>query len=155
MDSRLNIPKELLGELTREVIDRSGKAGPEILYAAGLAFGETQIDRLRLSGETPAALFARALALWGEWGFGAVSRAPDSGMPTDIELLQGPATAWAPLPDGAAQCHILRGVLAGFAQRVLYAPADVVETACAAAGAPKCHFALKVSAVAREESWGW
>jgi V4R domain len=54
--------------------------------------------------------------------------------------VRGSAVAEAYGPSTAPVCHLIRGVLESLAAATFGRPSTVVETACAAMGAPACRF---------------
>ncbi|MBI3071097.1 MAG: hypothetical protein HYY84_03115 [Deltaproteobacteria bacterium] len=151
----IQFPSALFSEITREVVDRRGAEGADMLYAAGLAFGESVIGALRTEGVAATALFGLALERASGWGFGALSASGEGEIPKEVDVASSAANAWSASPDGGPQCHILRGVLAGFAQRIARRPVDVVETACAGAGGATCKFKINLDVAPTEDSWSW
>jgi predicted hydrocarbon binding protein len=145
----------LFAEITREVVDRRGAEGADILFAAGLSFGESVVDALRMDGVAANALFGAAVERASSWGLGALSTSSAGEIPSEVDVSAPAAAAWAVSADGGPQCHILRGILAGFAQRVARRPVDVVETTCAGAGGTACKFKLKLDVAPAEDSWSW
>ena len=147
MASATSFPFGLFAEITREVVDRRGAEGAEMLYAAGLAFGESVIDALRSDGVSVNALFGAALERASGWGFGALAANTQGQIPSEVNVGAPVSAAWTASPDGGPQCHLLRGILAGFVQRIARRPVDVVEAVCAGAGeASACTFKLNLDA---------
>jgi predicted hydrocarbon binding protein len=71
---------------------------------------------------------------WGDFRLEALG-------PAELVVTVGhSAFADACAPAGAPVCHLTRGVLESLAAAVLERPLPVVETACAATGAPACRF---------------
>jgi predicted hydrocarbon binding protein len=71
---------------------------------------------------------------WGDFRLEALG-------PAELVVTVGrSAFAEAYAPAGAPVCHLTRGVLESLAAAVLDRPLPVVETACAATGAPACRF---------------
>jgi predicted hydrocarbon binding protein len=137
------IRPETLAALQKSVeallADRAG----ECLAAGGRAGGARAVAAA--AHEDAPARAARLMRTGGEigWGDFALERLTPSALVVTVR--NSPfAEAY-----GAADhpvCHLTRGVLETLAASVLAQPATVVETACAATGAPACRFETRPTA---------
>ena len=113
----------------------AGNAG-ECLAAGGRAGGTRAMAVMH---EDAPARVARLMRTGGEIGWGDFTLERLTSAVLVVTVRNSPfAEAY-----GAADhpvCHLTRGVLEALAASVLAQPAAVVETACAATGAPACRF---------------
>lgn len=138
----LLIRPETLAALQKSVESvLAGRAG-ECLAAGGRAGGARAMAFIH---EDAPARVARLMRTGGEigWGDFTLERLTPSALVVTVR--NSPfAEAY-----GAADhpvCHLTRGVLEALAASVLAQPAAVVETACAATGAPACRFETRPTA---------
>src|SRR5688572_32838138 len=113
----------------------AGRAG-ECLAAGGRAGGARAVAAAQ---EDAPARVARLLRTGGEigWGDFALERLTQSALVVTVR--NSPFAEAYGVADHPV-CHLTRGVLEALAASVLAQPAAVVETACAATGAPACRF---------------
>lgn len=132
----LLIRPETLAALQREVETALG-AGAHAAFVAGgragggRATGSLDGDR---AGRVASLLRLGTALGWGEFALEALE--PNRLVVT----VRASALAEAYGESSGAVCHLIRGVLDSLASSVLDTPAPVVETHCAAAGAPVCRF---------------
>jgi predicted hydrocarbon binding protein len=113
-----------------------GPAAGECLAAGGRAGGGRATAALE--GDAAARvtrLLAQGSALG--WGTFALERLTPTALAVSVT---GSPFARAYGGATAPVCHLTRGVLEALAATVLQRPRPVRETACAALGAPRCHF---------------
>lgn len=119
-----------------------GPPASDLLFAGGCAGGAASGKRYRealhLSDEEAVRFMCRMGGRIG-WGrFEPVEIAPATGRLV-VEVVGSPfAEAYG--KSDAGVCHFIRGVLAGLAGALCGEDAGCVETACTAAGAPRCRF---------------
>ena len=114
-----------LGERAAACIAAGGRAGGANAAAALDGTAEERIGRLlRIGGEIG----------WGEF---ALERLTGTELAVSVRRS---AVAEAYGPSTAPVCHLIRGVLESLAAATFGRPSTVVETACAAMGAPACRF---------------
>lgn len=152
--------RERLGEagavpVLYEIGRRTGAAGVQELRRSG-AWLPPPIERLAGTGallervrrdpraaRIAALLFARAAeVVVAGGGIGKLRRLDFGKDPIEIELERSLEAATAG-PAAGPVCHIHRGFFAGWSKELLGDPVAVDETACAAAGAMRCAFAVR------------
>jgi predicted hydrocarbon binding protein len=138
-------PETLVG-LQRAVEAALGDRAADALAAGGRAGGSKAAQSVEGSRE---ARVERLLRAGGEigWGLFALERLTHDEL---VVTVRHSPFAEAYGPSARPVCHLTRGVLESFAAAVLERPLPVVETDCAAAGAPACRF----STVARSPRGG-
>ena len=132
----LLIRPETLAALQKAVESALGPRAAECLAAGGRAGGARATAALEGTTEER----ARRLAAMGGaigWGQFALERLAADGM---VVTVRRSPFAEAYGPSTAPVCHLTRGVLESLATVTLGRPARVVETGCAAMGAPECRF---------------
>ena len=128
-------PETLVG-LQKAVEQALGGGAASCILAGGRAGGAKATASL----DGPAAeRVGRLLRIGGEigWGEFALERLTATELAVRV---RGSAVAEAYGPSTAPVCHLIRGVLESLAAATYGRPATVVETACAAMGAPACRF---------------
>jgi predicted hydrocarbon binding protein len=114
-----------LGARAAECLVAGGRAGGGRASAALTGVGEERVRRLM---ETGGAI---------GWGAFTLERLTDDAL--TVSVRRSPfAEAYG--PSTTPVCHLLRGVLEALAAAALTGTPAVVETACAAMGAPACRF---------------
>ncbi|MBI4635540.1 MAG: hypothetical protein HY727_04235 [Candidatus Rokubacteria bacterium] len=136
----LLVRPETLAALQRAVEAELGARAPEPLAAGGRVGGGAAARAL---GGAPRALVERLLGMGGEIGWGEFSLERLSAVELVVTVRHSPFAEAYGRAEGPV-CHLTRGVLDGLARLVLLGPLPVVETACAAAGAPLCRFEARV-----------
>ena len=130
------IRPETLAALQRAIEELLGPAAAECLAAGGRAGGGQAAGALTGS---PRERVERMLRIGSEIGWGDFSLERFS--PTELAVrVCNSHMAEAYGPSRQPVCHLIRGVLEALAAEVLDDPRPVVETDCAAAGAPACRF---------------
>jgi predicted hydrocarbon binding protein len=133
----LLIRPETIAALQRAVEEALGARAGECLAAGGRAGGAAAAGTL---AGTPRERVERLLAIGAAIGWGAFTLERLGPAELAVTVRNSPfAEAYGPA--GAPVCHLTRGVLESLAAAVLERPVPVVETACAAMGAPACRFA--------------
>ena len=132
----LLIRAETLIALQRALEAALGDGAAEVLAAGGRAGGAKATASLAGSVEER----VRQLTAMGTklgWGhFALETLGPDRFVITVRHSAFAEAYGHSPKP----VCHLVRGVLESLAATVLARPSRVVESACAATGAPLCRF---------------
>jgi len=132
----LLIRPETLAALQHAVEQALGPTAAECLAAGGRAGGGRAAGALT---GTPRERVERMLRTGGEIGWGAFNL--ERLTPTEMVVtVNHSPMAEAYGPSSKPVCHLTRGVLESLAASVLEHPGPVVETDCAAAGAPACRF---------------
>jgi predicted hydrocarbon binding protein len=147
----LLIRPETLAELQRAVEARVGPAAAaELLFAGGFTGGQLSGRRYRQAFGLDAAGAVDFMCRMGaEIGWGVFElEALDLAAARLAVTVRASAFAQAYGPNPAAHpvCHLIRGVLGGLVSGLTEAPVTARETACAAAGAPACHFLIEAPA---------
>lgn len=125
-----------LAALQKAVEAALGARAVACLVEGGRAGGASALSSL---GATAAEAVERLLAMGGEIGWGTFVLERLAPGELVVTVANSPfAAAYGPAPGPV--CHLTRGVLERLAELVLGGPAAVGETACAAAGAPRCRF---------------
>ena len=132
----LLIRPETLAALQHAVEQALGSAAAECLAAGGRAGGGRAAGALTGSARERVELMLRIGAEIG-WGAFSLERLTASEM---VVTVSHSPIAEAYGPSSKPVCHLTRGVLESLAASVLDRPRPVVETDCAAAGAPACRF---------------
>ena len=132
----LLIRPETLAALQKSVEALIASRASECLAAGGRAGGARAVAAAQ---EDAPARVARLLRTGGEigWGDFALERLTPSALVVTVR--NSPFAEAYGVADHPV-CHLTRGVLEALAASVLARPAPVVETACAATGAPACRF---------------
>lgn len=132
----LLIRPETLAALQRAAEQALGSAAAECLAAGGRAGGGRAAGGLRGS---PRERVEHMLRTGTEIGWGAFSLERLTATELVVTVSRSPiAEAYG--ASSQPVCHLIRGVLESLAASVLEHPRPVVETDCAAAGAPACRF---------------
>ena len=123
---------ETLAALHRAIERAAGDTAGECLAAGGRAGGGTAVASLRGDDEARVrALLETAAAIgWGEFRLERLTADALAVTVRNSPFAEGYGRAERPV------CHLIRGVLDSLAAAVLARTAPVVETRCAAAGAP-------------------
>jgi uncharacterized protein len=132
----LLIRPETLAALQRAVEAALGPRAGECFAAGGRVGGARATAALEGTTEER----ARRLAAMGGtigWGQFALERLAADGM---VVTVRRSPFAEAYGPSTTPVCHLTRGVLESLATVTLGRPTRVVETGCAAMGAPECRF---------------
>ena len=132
----LLVRPETLAALQRAVEALVGDGATACLVAGGRAGGGSALRGL----EGPAdQVIARLLEMGGRIGWGAFALERFTQDELVVTVSDSPFAA-AYGPAGGPVCHLTRGVLERLAELAFGGPAAVRETACGAAGAPRCRF---------------
>lgn len=133
----LLVRPETLAGLQRALEAEIGPRASAVLAAGGRAGGARAVAGLAGSAEERA---RRMLAMGSEIGWGEFALERLTGTEMVVTVRHSPfAEAYGPA--AGPVCHLTRGVIESLAAAVLERPLPVVETACAATGAPACRFA--------------
>ena len=132
----LLIRPDTLAALQHAAEQTLGSAAAEWLAAGGRAGGGRATAALTGS---PRERVERLLRTGTEIGWGAFSLERLTATEMVVTVSHSPiAEAYG--PSSQPVCHLIRGVLESLAASVLEHPRPLVETDCAAAGAPACRF---------------
>jgi predicted hydrocarbon binding protein len=132
----LLVRPETLAALQKAAEAALGERAAACLLAGGRAGGGSALATL---GAPAAEAVERLLAMGGEIGWGAFALERLTPSELIVVVRDSPfASAYGAAPGPV--CHLTRGVLECLAELALGGAVTVVETACAATGAPLCRF---------------
>ena len=132
----LLVRPETLAALQKAVEAALGDRAAACFVEGGRAGGGSALRTLEGAVER---VVERLLTMGGEigWGEFALERFSADAL---VVTVKRSAVAQAYGASPGPVCHLTRGVLERLAELAFGGPAVVAETACAAAGAPVCHF---------------